>query len=99
MFANSIAAKVVSIATLALSIGVQGAHAASQRIFIGTAQIPLAAAQMRCNNVAAQVGGSRAVVTINYLKMAQCDLISPRPLTDAESQRFGRSFTYGRIGR
>jgi hypothetical protein len=96
MFANSIATKVISIAALVLSIGVQSAEAANKRIFIGTAQIPLSTAKVRCNNIAAQVGGSRAIVTVNYLKMAQCDLISLRNLTDAESQRFGRSYTFGR---
>jgi hypothetical protein len=91
---SSIATKVLSTVTLLMLVGVQGAHAASQRIFIATAAIPPQTAIRRCTNIAAQVGAA-PIVSVNHLGLAQCDIDSPRSLTDAESERFGRAFVYG----
>jgi hypothetical protein len=81
------------VATLVLSA--QGAQAANKRIFIGTANLSIPTAQQRCSNIAAQVWGSSPIVSVNWMGLKQCDLNSPRDLTEAESKKFGDSFTYG----
>jgi hypothetical protein len=87
----------ISAAAMLMMLGVQAASAApAKRVFIGTANIPVQTAIFRCNNIAAQVKDARAIVSVNYLKLAQCDLATNTRLTDEQSKRFGRSFTFGR---
>jgi hypothetical protein len=93
-FVPAIAKFVPAIAAV-LGLGAQGAHAANRRIFIGTANITIPMAQQRCSNIAAQVAGSSPTVAVNWMGLKDCYLNSPRDLTEAESRKFGNSYTYG----
>jgi hypothetical protein len=91
---SSIATKILSTVTLMMLVGVQGAHAASQRrVFIGTAAMPQKEAIQRCTNIAAQVHEAAPVVSVNYLGLMQCELATDTVLTDEQFRRFGQSFT------
>lgn len=92
---NSKSARSAVLALLITASGVQIAKAAEAKsIFIGTADIAIDTAVLRCNNIAASIG-ARSIVSVNWLGLKQCEIVTDKHISDSQSRRFGNHFVYG----